>query len=71
VKAPSAVEIIADTTSGDVKQIRTGETAKPTFPFTHKAMPEAKGRARSNWPSGSRPGKSVLPRSYVNRVWPT
>jgi hypothetical protein len=64
------VEIIADTNSGDVKQIRTGETAKPTFPFTHKAMPEAKGPRReqlAKWVTAKE--NPYFAKSYVNRVW--
>ncbi len=64
------VEIISDTGSGEVTQIRTGVTAKPTFPFTHKDMPETKGTRReqlAHWVATK--DNPYFARSYVNRIW--
>src|SRR5262245_8634469 len=64
------VEMISDTTSGDVKHARTGETAKPTFPFTHKDLPTGKEPRRvqlAKWVTSK--DNPYFARSYVNRVW--
>jgi hypothetical protein len=64
------VEIISDSNSGEVKQIRTGQTAKPTFPYTYKGMPEAKGPRRQQlaaWVTSK--DNPYFAKSYVNRIW--
>jgi hypothetical protein len=71
VEAPKPlVEIIFDEKAGEVKQIRTGQIAKPTFPFKHKDMPEAKGARRvqlAHWVTSK--DNPYFAKSYVNRLW--
>ncbi len=71
VEAPKPlVEIIFDEKAGDVKQIRTGQTAKPIFPFKHADMPEAKGPRReqlAHWITSK--DNPYFAKSYVNRLW--
>jgi hypothetical protein len=64
------VEVIADTESGEVKHDRTGETAKPQFPYTHKDMPVDKEPRRvqaARWITSKE--NPYFAKSYVNRVW--
>jgi hypothetical protein len=64
------VEIISDTNAGDVKQIRTGETAKPKFPFEHKDLAPATAPRRvqlAKWVTSKE--NPYFAKSYVNRVW--
>jgi Protein of unknown function (DUF1549)/Protein of unknown function (DUF1553) len=64
------VEVIADTTSGEVKHARTGEMAKPKFPFTHKDLPKETEPRRvqlAKWVTSKE--NPYFARSYVNRVW--
>jgi hypothetical protein len=64
------VEIISDTRSGDVKQIRTGETAKAVFPFEHKDMPAttlSRRQQLAHWVTSK--DNPYFAKSYVNRVW--
>ena len=64
------VEIIADTNSGEVKHDRTGETAKPTFPFEHKGMPPSNLPRRvqlAKWITAKE--NPYFAKSYVNRIW--
>src|SRR4051812_12055584 len=64
------VEIISDTGSGEEKHIRTGENAKPKFPFTHKGMPGDKESRRvqlARWITST--DNPYFAKSYVNRLW--
>jgi hypothetical protein len=64
------VEIIADTNSGEVQQIRTGETAKPKFPFEHKDLAPATAPRReqlAKWVTSKE--NPYFAKSYVNRIW--
>jgi hypothetical protein len=63
-------EIIADTTSGDVKHLRTGQVAAPSFPFKHGEMPPPKLSRReqlAGWITAK--DNPYFAKSYVNRVW--
>lgn len=64
------VEIIKDSTAGDVKNERTGQTALPKFPFEHASMPDAKESRRTQlakWITSK--DNPYFAKSYVNRVW--
>lgn len=64
------VEMISDTTSGEVKHARTGETAKPVFPFPVKNLETGKDARRvqlAKWVTSKE--NPYFARSYVNRVW--
>jgi hypothetical protein len=64
------VEIISDVNSGDVKHERTGETAKPIFPFDHKDMPPSTLPRRvqlAKWVTSKE--NPYFAKSYVNRIW--
>lgn len=64
------VEVIKDTDSGDVKHERTGQTVKPSFPFTHKDMPDEKLPRRmqaAKWITSK--DNPYFAKSFVNRVW--
>lgn len=68
--AVPVVEIIADTTSGEVRHERTGETAKPKFPFEIKTMPDVKKPRRvqlAEWTTSKE--NPYFAKSYVNRLW--
>ncbi len=69
-QAAPLVEIIADTNSGDVTQIRTGATAVPKFPFVHTDMPATNQPRRTQlakWVTSK--DNPYFAKSYVNRVW--
>jgi len=64
------VEIIADQKAGEVKQIRTGQVAPPTFPYLHKdlAPPTASRREQlAHWVVSKE--NPYFARSYANRLW--
>src|SRR5262249_32315354 len=64
------VEIVFDAKAGEVTQIRTGQTAKPTFPFTHKDMPKAdlpRRQQLAQWITSK--DNPYFAKSYVNRLW--
>ncbi len=68
--AQPLVEVIADAKGGEVKNLRTGQNAKPTFPFTHPdlAPPTASRREQlARWITSKK--NPYFARSYVNRVW--
>ncbi len=68
--ATPLVEIIADKTSGEVTQIRTGEVAKPTFPYLHKDLPPSTPGRReqlARWITSKE--NPYFAKSYVNRLW--
>ncbi|HLW63886.1 MAG TPA: DUF1549 domain-containing protein [Gemmataceae bacterium] len=71
VEAPKPlVEIVFDKKDGEVTQIRTGQLAKPTFPFTHKDMPKAdlpRRQQLSQWITSK--DNPYFAKSYVNRLW--
>ena len=66
------VEVISDTGSGEEKHIRTGENAKPHFPFTHPDMPKPTGKESrrvqlAKWITSK--DNPYFAKSYVNRIW--
>ncbi len=64
------VEVIADGKTGDIKNERTGQTAVPAFPFTHRdqAPPTAPRREQlAKWITS--PDNPYFAKSYANRVW--
>ncbi len=64
------VEIIKDTNSGVVTNLRTGQPALATFPFKHAGMPKAEGNLReqlAKWTTSR--DNPYFAKSYVNRVW--
>jgi hypothetical protein len=64
------VEVIADTNSGDVRHERTGEMAKPQFPYEIKDMPDPKLPRRvqlAKWTTSK--DNPYFAKSYVNRIW--
>ena len=64
------VEVITDGGGGDVKHERTGEPAKPKFPFDHKdlAPPTASRRVQlAKWITSTE--NPYFAKSYANRVW--
>ncbi len=68
--AKPLVEVISDTGSGEVKQLRTGVVAKPHFPYTHGGLAPASASRReqlARWVT-SRDNQHFA-KSYVNRVW--
>ncbi|HEY1191009.1 MAG TPA: DUF1549 domain-containing protein, partial [Gemmata sp.] len=68
--AKPLVEIIADLKGGEIKHERTGETAKPKFPYPVSADP-APGDARrvevAKWITSAQ--NQYFAKSYVNRMW--
>ena len=64
------VEIIADTNSGEFQHARTGQMAKPTFPFLHKDLAPATAPRRvqlAKWITSKE--NPYFAKSYVNRLW--
>lgn len=64
------VEVIADTTTGDIRHERTGEYAKPNFPYTHAEMPPSNLPRRvqlAKWITSKE--NPYFAKSYVNRIW--
>lgn len=64
------VEIIADGKAGEVTHLRTGEVAKPLFPFIHKEMPDPAASRReqlARWVTAR--DNPYFAKSYVNRLW--
>lgn len=66
------VEIVADKNNGDVTHERTGETAKPLFPYSHAGMPDEKSaksrrEALAKWITSK--DNPYFAKSYANRVW--
>ncbi|GIW81531.1 MAG: hypothetical protein KatS3mg105_3338 [Gemmatales bacterium] len=69
-KALPLAEIISDSNKGEIKHLRTGEIAKPQFPFEHGGkIPEQASRREqlARWITS--PENPYFARSYVNRVW--
>ncbi|HWY87382.1 MAG TPA: DUF1549 domain-containing protein [Gemmataceae bacterium] len=64
------VEIVKDSSSGEVKNARTGQVAPPRFPFVHAGMPDGKASRReqlAKWITSR--DNPYFAKSYVNRVW--
>ena len=69
-RAKPLVEIIADRNAGEEMHLRTGQVAKPTFPYLHEDLAPTAPVAASNWLTGSRPRTTrYFAKSYVNRMW--
>jgi hypothetical protein len=68
--AKPKVEIISDRNSGEVTHLRTGVTAKPVFPFTHKDLAPLTAPRReqlAHWVTSKE--NPYFAKSYVNRLW--
>lgn len=68
--ATPLVEIIADSKSGEITHARTGETAKPKFPYEVRAeVPAADARRvqAAKWITSA--NNPYFAKSYVNRIW--
>jgi hypothetical protein len=69
--ATPLVEVISDTTSGDVKHERTGVVTAPKFPYTYANVPPADKGARreklARWITSR--DNPYFAKSYVNRLW--
>src|SRR5262249_15850528 len=68
--AKPLVEDIADAKSGDIKHDRTGEVAKPNFPYPVKLdVPPNENRRMQVAKWITSPQTQYFARSYVNRMW--
>src|SRR5262249_22071933 len=68
--AVPVVGIIAHPGNSEATQTRPVVPAKPTFPFMHKDMPEAKGARReqlAHWVTSK--DNPYFAKSYVTRIW--
>ena len=68
--AKPLVEVVNDAKAEEIKHVRTGENAKPSFPFPVKAeLPAADPRRvqAAKWITS--PNNPYFAKSYVNRVW--
>ncbi|MCI0703523.1 MAG: DUF1553 domain-containing protein [Planctomycetia bacterium] len=68
--AKPLVEIIADSKSGEIRHDRTGEIAKPSFPYQIGAELQPTDLRRvqaAQWITS--PTNPYFARSYVNRIW--
>lgn len=68
--AKPLVEIIKDAVGGEIKHDRTGEVAKPNFPYTvavETPVPETRRVNAAKWITS--PKNTYFARSYVNRMW--
>jgi hypothetical protein len=68
--AKPLVEIIADAKAGEETHLRTGQVAKPTFPYVHKDLPPASLSRReqlARWVTSK--DNPYFAKSYVNRLW--
>jgi hypothetical protein len=64
------VEVISDGNAGEVQHVRTGEMAKPKFPFEHKGIgPKTEPRRTqlAKWIASKE--NPYFAKSYVNRLW--
>lgn len=64
------VEVVTDTGSGEVNQIRTGAVSPPKFPFMHDDLAPATAPRRvqlAKWVTSKK--NPYFARSYVNRLW--
>jgi len=63
-------EIVKDTGSGEVKHLRTGKVAPPTFPFAAKFTEKPNASRREElaaWMTS--PDNQYFAMSYANRIW--
>lgn len=68
--ATPLVEVIADTKSGEITHARTGEQAKPKFPYqvnAEIATAESRRGQAARWITSA--NNPYFARSYVNRIW--
>jgi hypothetical protein len=68
--AKPLVELISDTSSGEVTHLRTGQVAPPKFPFTHADMPRpdlSRRERLAKWLTSKQ--NPYFAKSYVNRLW--
>ncbi|HZY89436.1 MAG TPA: DUF1549 domain-containing protein [Gemmataceae bacterium] len=68
--ATPLVEVISDEKGGEVKHLRTGQVAAPTFPFTHPDLAPATAPRRvqlAHWVASK--DNPYFAKSYVNRLW--
>jgi uncharacterized protein DUF1549/uncharacterized protein DUF1553/Big-like domain-containing protein len=68
--ATPLVEIIQDAKAGEVAHLRTGQIAKPTFPYLHRDLaPPSAGRREqfAHWVTSK--DNPYFAKSYVNRLW--
>lgn len=63
------VEVVYDTGSGDVKHLRTGQVAEPTFPYQQELAPPMANRREqlARWITSK--DNQYFAKSYVNRLW--
>lgn len=64
------VETISDATAGEIKHERTGEMAKPKFPYDHKDLAPSTAPRRvqlAKWITSTE--NQYFAKSYANRVW--
>jgi hypothetical protein len=68
--ATPLVEIIEDSKAGEVMHLRTGQLAKPTFPYLHKDLAPTSASRReqfAHWVASK--DNPYFAKSYVNRLW--
>jgi hypothetical protein len=68
--AKPLVEVITDQKGGDIKHERTGEIAKPTFPYSvrfDQPVQDTRRAQVAKWITS--PQNQYFARSYVNRMW--
>ncbi|MGL4419545.1 MAG: DUF1553 domain-containing protein, partial [Gemmataceae bacterium] len=68
--AQPLVEIIKDSTNGEIKHARLGTNTKPKFPYSHAELPPANLPRRTQMAKWiTSPKNPLFAKSYVNRVW--
>jgi len=68
--ATPLVEIIEDAKGGEVTHLRTGQMAKPTFPYLHNDLAPSSAARReqfAHWVASK--DNPYFAKSYVNRLW--
>ncbi|MGL6072713.1 MAG: DUF1549 domain-containing protein [Fimbriiglobus sp.] len=63
-------EVISDAKAGEIKHDRTGQNAKPKFPFVHASAPNAEAARRTQlaqWLTSK--DNPYFAKSYANRLW--
>jgi hypothetical protein len=68
--AKPLVEVVYDTSSGDVTHLRTGVVTPPKFPFVHDDLPstgEPRRQQLAHWLTSQ--DNPYFAKSYVNRIW--
>src|SRR5213076_348586 len=64
------VEVIKDRTNGEINHARTGQVAKPSFPYSHKDLAATTAPRReqvAKWLTSKE--NQYFAKSYVNRLW--